>query len=121
MGEETFPEAYDPVNFAGKTPPIHVLKNGMSKGKWKAKDTLKNKANFIEHLYVLPFSSVSNKSVVIDFRDITFITQSKLSGLKLIKRVNDPMITDILDKISGIYNRKGLPPILPFSINPLNG
>jgi hypothetical protein len=119
FNESTFPVNYHPDSYTQLVPPIHVLKSGMSKGKWKAKDNLQNKNNFIEHLYTLPFCSINDKTVILDFRDITFVTSNRISTYKLIRRVGDPVLTDLLNKISGIFNRKGLPPFLPSNINPL--
>lgn len=119
VNDNTFPNTYDPAAFADTAPPLHALKNGRSKGKWKNKETLLNKSNFIEHLYLLPYASNNEKSIIFDFRDLTFVTQNRLDTFQLIKRVTDPVMTDILNKISGIYNRKGLPPILPLKLNPL--
>lgn len=121
FNESTYPANYDPNSYTQLPPPIHVLKSGKNKatGKWKPKDKLEKKANFIEHLYTLPFCSINDKTVILDFRDITFVTTNRITTYKLIRRVGDPVLTDLLNKISGIFNRKGLPPFLPSNINPL--
>lgn len=117
VNEDTFPTTYDPESFNDVNPPVHALKNGKSKGRWKNKEALSNHKNFIEHLYLLPFASVNEKSIVFDFRDMTFLTPQRIQSFQLIKRVSDSIMADVLNKISGIYNRKGLPPILPLNMN----
>lgn len=121
INQNTFPEDYDPINFVELQPPLHAFKAGKTKAKWRDKANLRDFKGLIEHLYILPFVSDTNKTIVLDFRDITFISKNAIENAdewKLIKRINDPMITDILDKISGIFNRKGILPLLPDKIKP---
>ncbi len=120
INENTFPSNYNPSDYELENiAPIHAMRVGKSKNKWRNKENLKESRGFIEHLYTLPFSSKDGKTIILDYRDLTFISKEDLSSWKLIKRINDPMITDILDKLSLIFNRKGLLPILPDSIKPI--
>ena len=108
----TFPHDYDHTKYDEENPPIHSLRQGKSKGKWRDKTNLSSQKNFQDHFYTLPFASKEGKTIILDFREITSFVYKKSEDVKLIKRIIDPMITDILDKISLIFNRKGLPKIL---------
>lgn len=119
INNESFPDEYNHAEYNEKKPPLHAYKLGKKKDKWRDKGNLKDVAGFIEHLYTMPFASKNNKTIILDFRDLTFSPGSEVSKWELVKRINDPMLTDILDKLSMIFNRKGLLPLLPGTIKPI--
>jgi len=113
VNEVTFPQNYDPNIYEGQDPPLHSYRQGKSNGKWRDKATLSNASNFKEHFYTLPFASQNNKTIVLDFREISSISTNQLNlDLTLLKRIIDPMMTEVFVKISTFFNRKGLPKIL---------
>jgi len=71
-----------------------------------------------EYLYTLlfPFSS-KNDHIILDFRFVETVKESIIKENWMpIARINEPMITDIMDKFSNYINRKGLPSLLPRGI-----
>ena len=110
VNDSTFPQEYDP-----HTNPIPRLverfgKN--SRGRWKQRNSVLQSGNLPAHLYKLPFASENGRYIILDFRDVkTLKSETIESKYKLVLRVNDPMITEIMDKFSNLINRKGLIPI----------
>ena len=66
-----------------------------------------------DYLYTLKFPIEDRNVIVIDFRFVETIEINKIKNWTFLGRVNDPMITDIMDKFSNLFNRKGLPSLLP--------
>lgn len=116
INELTFPSDYDHLKHETNPNSMHAIKGGKTKKGWRTKDNLSVNKGVIEHLYLLPFASQNTKTVVLDFRDLTFVNSATIDSWTLVKRVNDPMLTDIMDKLSLIFNRKGLLPILPSTL-----
>lgn len=113
VNEITFPQNYDHNIYQDQEPPLHSYRQGKSNGKWKDLATLSNASNFKEHFYTLPFASQNNKTIVLDFREISSMSTNQLNlDLTLLKRIIDPMMTEVFVKISTFFNRKGLPKIL---------
>lgn len=110
--ETTFPKEYDHTKYKDSTPPTHPFRQGKSSKGWKDSDTLKKPSNFKEHFYTLPFASKDGKTIILDFREVSTIVCEDSEEIILVKRIIDPMMTDILDKFSLLFNRKGLPKIL---------
>lgn len=52
--------------------------------------------------------SHNSKSIVFDYRVSNSIRESQIKKWKLVLRINDPLITHILDEYSNLFNRKGL-------------
>jgi hypothetical protein len=94
-------------------PPTVVIKFGKksSSGKWYPKSEIKRKIReraFISHLFLLPFASEGENSVLFDYRHTASLSPNSLKRWKLVLRVNDPLIIEIMDNYSNLYNRKGL-------------
>jgi|GEM_PF-2882686 len=66
-----------------------------------------------EYLYTLKFPVEDSNIIVIDFRVVETIEVDTIRKWNLLGRINDPLITDIMDKFSNLFNRKGLPSLLP--------
>ena len=116
INDITFSPDYDHSTYDEKDPlqifPFRAgkLKNG-SEIVWGLKKVLQN--NYInkntspnQYLYSLPH--ISKNLIYIDFRDVKSHERVDLENWTLLLRINEPMITDILDKYSNLHNRKGL-------------
>ncbi len=114
VNETTFPETYKAEDFKDKAdPPLLVKKLGLDRsGNWKKRKDIDDRLGISQHLYFLPYASENSKHLFIDFRNTESVELNK-NYYKLIARVNDPLITDITDKFSALFNRKGLPNFLP--------
>jgi hypothetical protein len=110
--ETTFPKDYDHTKYDDSAPPTHPYRQGMGRKGWKDKATLLKSENFKEHFYTLPFASKEDKTIILDFREVSTFIYKNSDDNTLVKRIIDPMMTDILDKFSLLFNRKGLPKIL---------
>lgn len=100
INESTFPENYKENN--EETLPLFFSRaKRMSK---KAFSTDYKKPN--QYLYLLQY--VTESIIYIDFRDVRSHEIIDLENWTLILRINEPMITDILDKYANLHNRKGL-------------
>jgi hypothetical protein len=109
FNDETFPSDYNPKNFKDKEAPLLVKragKNGI--GDWKAKNDIKDYYKG-PGFYLLYYATCNNDHIVINLRSVTTLVKEDIDKMELILRVNEPIITDIMDRFSGIYNRKGLP------------
>lgn len=121
INEVSLPLAYDNKNFTiEQTPPLFAYRSGTRNENgvlsWGSRKFLISKATKHESpnqfLYPLPF--VEGDPLFLDFRDVTSISEEKMkeNNWELLLRINESMITDIIDKYSNLYNRKGLLPIL---------
>ena len=111
---------------------IHIVVYGVSTGnmdrvskkrgrprKQVVEDLNKKKKVDKEYLYTLlfPFFPDNEEHIVLDFRFVETVKESIIKEKwKPIARINEPMITDIMDKFSNYMNRKGLPSLLPKEI-----
>lgn len=82
------------------------------KDKWKEYSKIKDaieKNELPESLFLLPFSTESEKSILLDFRTTECFYEEQITEneWELLFRINDNLMTDILDKYSNYYNRKG--------------
>lgn len=114
--EFDFPQNYKPEDYTeiSKTPLSIRFAGKKIDGKWKSKseiDTYYKGQGF----YILLHSSLNDKHLIFDLRSAyrTVSIPSKETILHL--RVNEPIITDITDKFSAIFNRKGVPRLVPKS------
>lgn len=82
-----------------------------SSGSWRTKKELEDFYFKGQGFYALLHSSINNKHIVFDLRSAFRVTE--IRGSKLHLRVNEPIITDITDKFSALFNRKGIPRLLP--------
>lgn len=96
---------------AGSISPI-IEKFNLDKGEIPTRKSIehkiKNNNRIQSSLFVLPHSSINSKSIVFDYRVSNSILESKIKKWKLVLRINDPLITHILDEYSNLFNRKGL-------------
>lgn len=105
---------YDPAQFKDIDPPYCVMvagKNG--ENKWKSKAKIIEYYESKEGFYIVPFSSINGNHIVLNLRNVVSISNLERINPKLILRVNEPIITDINDRFSAIYNRKGIPRLSP--------
>ena len=116
LNDKTLPINYDPQNIGDGVPPLLPYRIGkVLNGKtieWATKKHLEStvkklKAN--QYLSILPY--INDKTVFLDYRDINSIKESEMVNWKLILRLNEPMLTNIIDSYSNLMNRKGLLPI----------
>jgi len=101
-----------------KTIPL-LAKRTSSNGKFKSRgeiNSFKKLDNSVSSLYSLPFIGENSENIVLDFRFSSYRTELVIKKWKLISRINSPMIIDIIDKYSNLFNRKGL---INFPINDL--
>jgi len=80
-------------------------------GKYKSRsdiNSFKKLNNSLDSLYTLPFIGGKSENVVLDFRFSCYRSESVIKKWNLISRINSPMIIDIIDKYSNLFNRKGL-------------
>lgn len=115
INEKTLPEDYDPENFNEITRPVFPTRIGTIKNNNKyALATNKALKSYIinrhpspnQHLYLLPY--IVSNLIYIDFRDVNSLKKIDMDEWTLLLRINEPRITDILDKYSNLHNRKGL-------------
>lgn len=108
------PSGYDPASYKADQPvPFSVEvagKNG--KNEWKPIVEIENFYNK-QGYYILYHSSLNEKHVILDFRNVKRITNLEKLKLDLLLRVNEPIITDINDRFSTLFNRKGIPRLSP--------
>jgi len=104
INEQTLPEKYDDKD--GEPFPLFFQRaKRMTKNKLEKEYVNINKA-LNQYLYLLKY--ISSKWIFIDFRDVRSHENVDLEKWKLLLRINEPLITDILDKYSNLHNRKGL-------------
>lgn len=111
--EMDFPTDYKPENYKDKEPPLMVRFAGKkSNGDWKPKSEIDGLYKGLGY-YILMHSGLDDKHLIFDLRSAFRKTEFPPDQCKLILRVNEPVITDITDKYSAIYNRKGIPRLVP--------
>ncbi|BBB31910.1 conserved hypothetical protein [Thermotomaculum hydrothermale] len=106
--------------------PIFVKRAGRDRNnseKWKSFNSLNKIKNPNQYIYLLPFAIEEGKNsngqkkiykhIGLDFRIIESISANKMYSWKLKLRVNDPLMVDIQNKFSNLFNRKGIPSLLP--------
>ncbi len=107
-------ESYKPENFdAAKLPPIAAQIAGKKNGNWKARSDVKTFCFNSPGCYPLLHASPSSNHLIFDLRSAFRIDELPEAKYTLLLRVNEPLITDITDKFSAIFNRKGIPRLLP--------
>jgi hypothetical protein len=84
-----------------------------NEGKWKKRNSIIESIRlnkFGEHYFQLPFASENEKGILFDYRSIESVAETAIKKSKwiLCSRINDPLMTEIMDKYSNLYNRKGL-------------
>jgi len=112
ISEESLPMNYKPADFINKQPPFLAGLAGQTKdGKWKEKaaisDLLKSPG-----YYPLLFASAKEHHIVLNLRSVEIKNKIDKDSTTLIARINEPIITDVMDRFSSIYNRKGLPRLI---------
>jgi len=96
------------------TADIDKISKKRKKSKSKTIEELNNEHKVKkDYLYTLKFPTRDNNVIVIDFRFVETIEADTVNSWTLLGRINDLMITDIMDKFSNLFNRKGLPSLLP--------
>lgn len=112
--ELDFPQDYKPENFKGEAPtPLSIRFAGKKgDGNWKPKSEIETFYKG-QGFYILLHSSINNKHLVFDLRSAFRSNSIQSEKSILLLRVNEPIITDIMDKYSAIYNRKGVPRLVP--------
>ena len=115
--EHNFPTDYKPDNYKNAEPPLMVrLAGKKSNGEWKPKSEIETLYKGIGY-YILLHSSINDKNLIFDLRSAYRRKDFSTDEHKLLLRVNEPVITDITDKYSSIYNRKGIPRLVPKNYN----
>lgn len=117
IDEDSLPADYNPALFTDDIlPPLFPHRAGKNnKAQWRKKsdldDWVKKHTAPSHHFYPLPF--INDHLIYIDFRDVMSIKPKDLENEKweLLLRINDPMITNIIDSYSNLHNRKGLLPL----------
>lgn len=113
--EFDFPADYNPDNYQGEIiPPLLVMRPGKGKnGKWKTRNEIEDyffKGIGFSHLL---HAGVNEKHLIFDLRSAYLIKNFPSEDWLLQSRVNDPAITAITDQFSWVFNRKGVPRIIP--------
>jgi hypothetical protein len=113
--EFNLPVNYKPEDFSGGAePPLTAKLAGKAKsGNWKTRKELEDFYFKGQGFYPLLHSSLDNKHLILDLRSAYRVSNLPADKHKLILRVNEPIITDITDKFSAIFNRKGIPRLIP--------
>ena len=115
INDITFPNNYKPGDFVEQNRPVFPQRIGEitdnNNSVFASKKSLdgyisKMKSFPNQYLYLFPF--ITNSLIYIDFRDVRSHEKVDLVNWTLLLRINEPMITDILDKYSNLHNRKGL-------------
>lgn len=107
--EYDLPIDYEPKKFEdNENPPLTVKIAGKKDGKWKSKSDI---GGLIKGpgFYPLLHGSRDKKHLIFDMRSAFRIEEFPSDKYTLQLRVNEPIITDITDKFSAIFNRKGVP------------
>lgn len=112
--EMDFPQDYKPENFTDDAKTPLSIRNAGKKpdGKWKSKSDIEMYYKG-QGFYMLLHSSMTDKHLVFDLRSAFRATSLPIKDSILVLRVNEPIITDITDKFSAIFNRKGVPRLVP--------
>ncbi|ODS36916.1 hypothetical protein BEH94_05880 [Candidatus Altiarchaeales archaeon WOR_SM1_SCG] len=79
----------------------------MNNNNWRSRKDLNQIKNPNQYLYILPFA-IENNSTCMDFRFSETVSKEDTNTWNLKLRVIEPLITDIMDKYSNLFNRKGL-------------
>lgn len=112
---ENFDKEYDRTN---EDVPIYVMKAGRDRNnpeKWRSFKQLNKLENPNQYIYLLPFAIAHDgtyKHIALDFRVVESVSEDTIRGWELKLRINDPLMVDIQDKFSNLFNRKGLPSLL---------
>jgi len=94
--------------------PLYVRKSGKkSNGKYKSYNKLNEFKSPHQYIYILPFVLEDGNHIAFDFRVAESVPEANIKKWKFIARVNEPLITDIMDQFSNVFNRKGLPSLIP--------
>lgn len=112
--ESDFPANYNVEDFKDdkKTPLTIQLAGKKPDGKWKPKNEIESYYKG-QGFYILPHAGLNSKHVIFDLRSAYRTTSIPSDKSVLFLRVNEPIITDITDKFSAIFNRKGVPRLVP--------
>lgn len=110
FNEKTYPSNYAPKDYKDKEAPYLINKAGLNGSKdWKSMKDIKDFYSKNPGFYMLYYAGLKDEHVVVNLRSVKTMQQNQFTKMKLILRINEPIITDIMDRFSGIYNRKGLP------------
>jgi hypothetical protein len=105
----TLPADYDPKIYSGEnTAPLLAQRVGKKMKLPTKKDIASFGTSLGAHFYAV--RHVASTPIYFDYRDVSSLLEAELINKKwkLLLRVNEPMITNILDGYSNLHNRKGL-------------
>ena len=113
---------------ASDNPPLYVRKAGKDRNRpnmWRTFNSLNKIKNPNQYIYLLPFAikdpaSESYTHVALDFRIVETVPEELVNSWHFKLRLNDPLMVDIQDKFSNLFNRVGLPTLLPGEIKLIN-
>lgn len=113
--EADFPDGYKPEDYKDvDTIPVMVEMAGKkADGNWKSKSDIENFYGKGIGYYQLLHASTNSRHIIFDLRSVKRISDISAEKYSLLLRVNEPVITDISDKLSSIINRKGVPRLVP--------
>lgn len=113
--ELIIPDGYNPNNFVDGTLPPEIIRRAgkTNDGKWKKTADIKQLyLNGIGY-YPLYHAGINEVHLIFDLRYSYQMKDFSDRQYKLQLRVNEPVITDITDKYSALFNRKGIPKFTP--------
>lgn len=105
------PKDYKPADLVNATSiPISIrLAGKKSDGTWKSANEVKDFCFKSQGFYALLHAGKQNEHLIFDLRSAFRIGELPKKDYGLMLRVNEPIITDIMDRFAAIYNRKGIP------------